>query len=123
MFGSKVWASTVGAATATVTASPVNQVFNEHTLVIAVFGAMGGLCRWFFLRESLREGARLAALGTLLAVGLGNLSALFAKMYFHDTPDSIWAQPLTAYNLAFFVGLTSVTLLGWLFDRGRKLGG
>lgn len=126
MIGESVLNSMVaGAAMALVAVdvSPVSEVFNQHTGLVATFGAMGGACRALFLRETWREAMRVLILGGMLAFGIGSLGTLFVIMYFKDAPDSIWAHPLTAYNIAFFVGLTSVTLLGWLFDKGRLLRG
>lgn len=98
-----------------------SQVFDEHMAVVAIFGGLGSICRWLFLKEPLGEALRLIPLGILMAVGLGNLARLIVLQYFPDAPESIWTQPLTAYNIAFFVGLGSVTILGWMFDRGERL--
>lgn len=109
----------IGAAAATtaVTATPFEVVFNESTGVVAIFGALGGSTRWLFLHENFREGSRLAALGALLAFGIGNLWSLVVKVYLGDVPDHILAQPETSYYGAFVVGLAAVAILGRFIDE------
>jgi hypothetical protein len=98
------------------TATPFETVFNESSLIVAIFGGLGGSARWLFLREGVWEGSRLAVLGALLAFGMGNLWYLVVRTQWGDVPDHILAQPETAYYGAFLIGLGAVTILGRVID-------
>lgn len=62
-----------GALLAAAAGTPLQQVFNELALVLALMGAAGGATRGLAIRLSLPEVGRGVLLGGLLASGLGVL--------------------------------------------------
>lgn len=91
-------------------------VFSDQALIQAVFGAIGGSARSLALRTTWKEGFRLAALGGLVAFGVGTAAPVILKPYFGavDMTGSVAISTLTMTS--FLVGVLAVTIMGRMAD-------
>jgi hypothetical protein len=104
-------------AAQTAATGPFMTAFSEQTLVVAIFGALGGLTRWLGLKEPWRDGVRMVLLAVIMAVGIGVLWPLFIDSWFGEIPDHLMHDPRAEWAGAYIIGLSSVSILGWLINR------
>jgi hypothetical protein len=116
MSGQSTAVATGGAAVAALAGGPLAEVFNETTLVLAIWGAAGGTARGIGLRVPWREIVRGAVLGALLASGLGVLLPhITGPLLSAELPTTV---PVLA-ACAYLVGLWPDLIIARL-QRGAK---
>lgn len=96
--------------------SLMNEIFNERAVLMAFFGALGGMVRSAALKTTWREGLRVVFIGSATAFGLGVLAPYVLRPWIGDVITEEMAGALgTLCAAAFMVGLIAVTLIErWL---------
>lgn len=91
--------------------SPMQQIFSESNLVLAIFGAMGGLVRSAALRTTWLEGLRVTFIGSLFAFGVGTLAPYLLRPWIGELPPGASQALGFLTACAFLIGLLGVTLI------------
>lgn len=95
-------------------------VFGDQSLILALFGGLGGSVRSLALRTTWAEGVRVTLIGGMTSFGIGVLAPAVLKPYFGPLesagPGALGA--LTA--AAFLLGLLSVTVIERIIDRATE---
>lgn len=108
----------IGATAAVTSTGPLLQVFNELGLVLAVFGAGGGMARVLFLDVPWREAPRPVILGGILGFALGVLSPAILKHFFGlDIGPEFGVQALAGG--AFVIGYAQERVLSLLSQKPK----
>ena len=96
--------------------SLLTEIFNERGMLMAIFGALGGMVRSAALKTTWREGLRVVFIGSTTAFGLGVLAPYVLRPWIGDIITEEMAGTLgTLCAAAFVVGLIAVTLIErWL---------
>jgi hypothetical protein len=99
---------------------PVHQVISEQNLVLAAFGALGGMVRSAALKTTWKEGLRVTFIGCATSFGFGRLApVIITKIYDVDIPDKVSDSFGVICACAFFVGLAAVTLIERFVIAGK----
>lgn len=98
--------------------SLMDQIFNERSLLLAFFGALGGAVRSAVLRTTWREGIRVIFIGATTAFGVGALAPFLLRPWIGELPLDMVGALGTLCSAAFILGLVSVTMIEkWLEDK------
>jgi hypothetical protein len=99
----------------------VTQVFNERGVLLAFFGALGGMVRSAALKTTWKEGLRVAFIGSATAFGVGIVAPYVLKGYIGDLPEDLVGTIGILCGCAFLIGLAAVTYIErYLMSRGRS---
>lgn len=91
---------------------PVQQVLAEQNIVLAGFGALGGMVRSAALKTTWKEGIRVTFIGSATSFGFGVLSpSLVEKFVGVDIPAGMANSMGVVCACAFMVGLIAITLI------------
>jgi len=91
------------------------QVFNQKSLMLMAFGALGGSVRAAVLKTSWREGLRVVFVGGAVSFGVGVMGPSLLSPLFSNLGSSSSMGALT--TSAFLLGLISVTIVERILSR------
>lgn len=97
-----------------------HQVFNDRGLILAFFGALGGMVRSATIKTTWREGVRVTFIGSATAFGVGVLAPYLVRPWVGDLPENMSGALGTLCAAAFIVGLVAVTMIE-RFMAGKSL--
>lgn len=107
-----------GTLAAAATAGPLNEVFNELGLVLALMGGFGGITRGLAIRLEWREITRGVALGGLFGFGFGVLSPdIIHRLFDVAIEPGTPAIPAMA-AAAFIMGFLQDVIIAWSRAKG-----
>lgn len=118
MSGQTTMFAAAGTATAAALGGPLEQVFNELAIVLALMGALGGMTRGVAVRLGWLEVGRGVALGALLATGMGALLPQIVSPWIGSDLGQGATVPILA-ACAYLVGFAQDVLIARL--RGGRV--
>lgn len=95
-------------------------VFGDQSLILALFGALGGSVRSLALRTKWVEGIRVTMIGGLTSFGVGVLTPAVLKPYFGPLEGAGPGALGALTSAAFLLGLLSVTVIERTIDRSTE---
>lgn len=88
-----------------------NQIFNERSALLAIFGALGGAVRSAAIKTTWREGLRVVFIGSATAFGVGALAPHILSPWIGTLPEGMAGALGTLCASAFLLGLMAVTMI------------
>jgi quinol-cytochrome oxidoreductase complex cytochrome b subunit len=93
----------------------LHEVFSQKTLVLTLFGALGGSVRAAVLKTGWKESLRVIFVGGAVSFGVGVAGPGIILPFFGDLGDSNSMGVLT--SSAFLLGLISCTIVERVFTN------
>ena len=100
----------------------INEVFNQRSLILTFFGALGGSVRATVLKTTWKEGIRVIFVGGVVAFGVGSIApSLLSYWLGTDLPSNVAGTLGTLTASSFLIGLVAVTLVErFISGPGKK---